>query len=657
MKLLAAIADGRTTLRAVFDEPVRIGSTTELWSALRPSAWSWSGSAQVLAVELISPTEVALTLDAGDVNGMYSLAVDIGVQSSAGVAIVDGDDAVPVQLVEDDLECVAVTWPSPDVCRLEFSSAIEPLTVGAPTLASSSPYVLPSITAVAASGTFVDITLSAPGRLGADYEIVMPASVRTAAGSSLRGSRIAVLGQGNRPAILSPGAAEHSVVTLYSSEAWHTALGGAIGVAGWPLSPKAYKLTQSLAPAKPTVSAVHPSLTETVEIVGEGLISAAAQASVRSVRKTIATDEPWPPQAASVIGAGSAAVVVGAQRITKTAGAPYELRFRWANADKARLPRQIESLVQLNSLPVDSNRYPMVAWTMRNSGVTVSLTKTETGELVVELWSSGAVAARSAPLNEDLTDFLDVTIVDDGLESSNLNALRRVSVQVEGVCVVSAAYRSLSGSDTFSVPSASNADFDITFGHPDHPSVTFQINFDLLRVRSLAAPLFGLRSGDLIDFDQLSTAVTIALTPATPSSSKFGVYAEYDKERDDVLALITLADLGRRFASGTVRLMHADDQVLDEIALTSEFARAQSGREISVCFHAPAAVTALKLDIEITVDDGNTYSGQVPVHAAGGDVIMASLGRQRQGWQPRLSRTRTELGAVYGPGFAYIMGE
>ena len=248
-------------------------------------------------------------------------------------------------------------------------------------------------------------------------------------------------------------------------------------------------------------------------------------------------------------------------------------------------------------------------------------------------------------------------IVDDGLESSTLSALRRVSVIVDDVCVVSAAYRSLSGSDTFSAPGSANADIDVTLGHPDHAAVTFEIDFSELRVRSLAAPLFGVRSGELVDFDQLSAAVTISLTPTTPSTRKFGVYAEYDGERDDVLALITLADLGRRFASGTVRLMHADDQVLDEIAITSEFARAQAGREVSVCFHAPAAVTALKLDVELTVDDGTTYSGQAPVHAAGGDVIMSSLTRQRRGWEPRLSRTRNELGAVYGPGFAYSMPE
>jgi hypothetical protein len=619
-----------------------------------PAVWTTGpGLPAITSVARLSSVEFELgfanpiPLSAG-----YMVTCSHAVESATGEALDPGFRTATFSVTTQDLTIVALSWIFGTELDIAFSEPIRqlPSSMEFGSILQMTPEAgtfgrQVHVQGIGTSGAALRISLETPGTLGAPYTLTLNRDllVSAATGVTLRAGQEVqtAYGQGQQPGIIQ-GVGTPTEVTLSVSEV----LGRAPNPVGWPLFGGLYAAQQgSLGPQVSSPAPASIRFTEATLPAGTQPIGLATST------RLVATGQSFVAQASSSAGSGSETMAGSTTTLHKTSGAPYEVVFSGGQDSMSMAGRELRTHLQPH-VTSDGLAYPLLAITFLNSQVSVVLDKTTANQGVWSLYRGGNRLARiSAP--QTLAAGFDLRILDATAEPDGF-----LAVVVGGVCVLGAGARDLVD-PLLQNPGAGVGALALTLGSPSTPAPAFSIDFSsMLQVSTyLGVGFLGVDSRDLLDFgaSQFPVVVSTSVVPANPGFQQtglpaFGIRAEYIELVDAVQVVVGLNGKTQipQF-SGSVSLLTADQQVVDQVLVTEALVSVQDS-ELLVVFLHPKQWSGMLAGIQLTIG-GAEYSQVVPVSRLGDNSAMSGiLTQQPASWYfPRLNQQTSNLSWNLGP--------
>jgi hypothetical protein len=648
-KLVFARQNGQTSVLVIFDQEMRELGASAPEDPQNPSLWTLSGGLPtVVSVTRLSAVEFELHLSAPMPLGAgYSVTVGLTTESMVGEKVDPSGISQTFDVVTPDFRLTTLSWNSKTELDLVFSEALTTIQFDAfHDVLFFEPKDLDArqtpVIGLTQSGSTMRVTLDAAGTAGARYTLRLNRQVFQALATSttlkLGDEEQTVYGQGDQPTVVSFTATE-TAAEVTSSEV--------LGEQGWPLFPGAY--TISTGSLGPDVTSTSPSVA--LFDSAQFTIGDTVEFSVARTKRQLTAGVSLASQATSVIGAGSESIGVNTTTLNKTSGDPYELVFSGGVDSIIKAGRALETTLAINFTP-SSSVYPLLAFTFLNTQVSIVISKTADNLATLRLYRGHLpVTPESAPFDPSTPfnfDVIDATGDHDGY----------LAVAIDGSVLVGAPAGNLFDPVLFDASIGATA-IAAVLGSPVAPTATFSVTFSqpIVTQTFLATGFLGVDSGDLLSFSESIAEATVAASPTAPSGGfnntgkpAFGVYAQYAEEVDAIQVVVGLNDdaVARSF-TGTISLMTANEEVMDQVPFDRGYMLVGSAEVVSTFLH-PKQWAGLLIGVTIEID-GNTYSVKVPLTIVGMPPISAQLTQQPASWyHPRLSPAVDLTGAGgFGP--------
>lgn len=647
-KLVYAAAIGQSTVRVIFDTPMRELGAQDPRDAVNVANWGTGGGLPaVAAVARLSSVEFELGLvSPAPVAGGYSVTVALIVESGAGEAMDPGFVTYVFAVTTADLTLVSSTWPTPNSVAFTFS---EPIATPSSTNAllvlnrQNTDARSATIDQYDIAGAVLTVTISNPLTAGAQYQAVLDRSRITALSSDaiLLTSTSTLWGQGDPPTLLS-GTAVTDTLTLVSSDL----LAHGASNSGWPLVVGDYAVSNGTL----GTSLAYGTTPATLKISNSRLPDGnSIVAEVVAKGRVVTAGASWLSGATATAGTGTETTGVGFTTIVKTPGAPFEVVYADPLDPAAPAGRRIKTQFSVAFTP-SVLLYPFVTITLLNTQMSVVVMKRTTNDAVLQIYRGANLLAQSVAFNPTVVHDLEI-------RDATLDYAGFVAVYLDGVVVLGAASTEVLDSELID-SSVSNAALALTFGNPVSIAQGFSVIFsqDLVLDSYMGPGFRGEESRDLLDFDArtLVLLVSSGVVPANPGAfdtgrAAYGAIAEYIEASDAVQIAIALDPEAPVFGfTGSVSLLTASGLTMDQV-LVDYTALLQPDREILVTFLHPKYWAGALVGIVLTFD-GDDYSVQIPVLNRSAPKIYAHLSRQPVSWyHHRLQNVQDNLGGGFGP--------
>jgi hypothetical protein len=659
-KFALASPIGQTSIRAVFDRPMRDLGPESLVDPVNPDLWtSGGGLPDVISAIRHSLVEFELVLaEPAPLGSAYTLTVAETVESTKGEVINPAFVTQTFDVVIPDLIVEAINWTAPNSFDLVFSAPIQELVYDK---YSDILIVQPTnggrqvtVTGLQQSGSLLRVTLSAAGTAGATYSVTLERDLFIAQGSNVvlrtGDENQEIWGQGNFGSIASASATQNTLQATFTEP---LNFGHIDPKPGLPLFPGAYAVSSgslgSVAQLGTTPATVtFPSAQFTA---GDSV-----QWSLARTTRTVASGQSFLDVASSTVGSGSETVVPGVSTaLNKAAGIPYEVVFSGGMDSLTRTGRRFSTTLRFDFTP-SATSYPLLALTFLNTQLSLVFSKTENNQATLRLYrGANPLGVESVPFNPTIPFAL--AVVD---ASSDVDGF--VSVLLDGVVVAGASADEVLDPLLIDINGGVTA-FAFTLGSPDSAAETFSAVFTAPISFSafLTTGLRGQNSRDLVSFSGSQTTVVAAVTP-TPSGSPgfqntgkaaFGVYAEYMNEVDAIQVVVGLnQNASIPEFTGSVSLLTGQKDVIDQQQIDQSTVLVGEGEVIVVFLH-PKLWSGVQVGVALDIA-GATYSVIVPVASGGQPVITGQLTQQPANWyHQRLPQLPAAVSA-YGP--AVVIG-
>lgn len=637
-RLLFAGPNGQSSIRVVFDQPMRQGGSTD---PTVTSNWSVTGLPSIQEVLRTSNVEFELLLSSpAPVAGGYSVTVATTVESAAGEVM---DPAfvtsAPFAVAVPDLVVSSLVWTSDTTLDIVFSEPIASIQFDAYTdvvmFTSEEDLAFePSVIGLSQSGAVYTVTLSTAGTSGALYKVALNRDVFVSLANNtqlLAGQETQLTyGQGSKPTVSGLVILEDKF-SVSSSEVFGTPN----NPVGWPLSHVLYAVDQgSLGPSTPLALGSLESILEAPGASFSGLSGSNVTFEVQTDVRTVQTGQSFLQQSDSQVGAGNE--TVGATTVlNKTAGDPFEIVFSSGERVFSDAGRELRASMSFSFNP-SVNEFPLLALTYLNTQVSVIIHKTASNMAKVLIYKGNKKVTQPGfhSLEFDPTVAFDLSILDATGDGGWL------SVSIDGVVVAGAS------SSTLSDPSIEDSSIGqnsiaLTLGSPLAPAEVFSVDFtaNIVSETYLSTGFLGMDSRDLLSFSGRSQTVVVgaaSVSPVTPGyqgtgKAAFGVSAVYFESRDAIQVSVGVSDamIGRSF-TGSVTLLTVDGNPVDQALMDNSYLLDQYN-EVLVIFLHPKVSIPSKVSVAINVDAVD-YVAEVPVACEGSESVNTALSQQPPSW-------------------------
>lgn len=655
-KLVFASANGQTSIRALFDQPMRTLGDTAPEDPQNPTLWSTGGGLPAITdVNRVSDVEYELVLASpAPLAGGYTVTVAGTVESAAGEVIDPGFVTSPAFAVTvADLIVASITWSTTAEFDITFSEPIATIMFDEYSevvqfLAQDNGRE-PAIVGVNQSGAVLTVTLEAAGTAGASYIIALNREVfvSLATNVTLRSGEEEqpAFGQGAAPSIAALTVVEDSLEAT-SSEV----LGVYPTTSGWPLSHGLYDATPGdLGRDTPLELGATDAVLRAPGASFE--LGASVTFSLVKTLRTVDVDSSWLAQASSVVGSGAETVGVGTITFDKLAGTPYEVVFSGGTDSLVRAGRELMTTMDV-SFTAGPTSFPLIAFTLLNTQASIVIEKTTTDMAVVKLFRGnqdlGLVSEEFDPTVPFALTITDATSDSEGF----------LAVRINGEVVMGAPAKDLLD-DLLINASAGATAVALTLGSPAAPAETFSIDFttDLTAQTYLSTGLLGRTSKDLFDLSLSSSVVVVGVgsSPTTggyegTGKAAFGIHAEYAESVDAIQVVIGLNEEAQPAQfTGSVSLLTGNEQVLDQVLFDESYVLV-GGNELFVVFLHPKTWAGCLVGVALNIA-GVDYSAVAPVTLVGDTSTVAELVQQPSKWYH--ARVQSTTGAAnvadFGP--------
>lgn len=654
-KLVYANANGQSSVIALFDQPMRKLGPTAPEDPENVTLWTPGGGLPAItSVIRRSDVEFELVLaSAAPLAGGYTVTVAGTVESmDTGTPINPAFVSMTFSVTVADLTVVGISWVTPAEFDIVFSSPIATIQYDAYTDVVQVPPIdltarQCAIIGLSQSGATLRVTLENPLTAGARYAVDLNRDVFVDSSTNVTlfsgQERQMVWGQGQAPVLSALTITEEKLTATCSQT-----LGKFPDIEGWPKAVGLYNVSQGTLGAD-LEDGTALSILEAPSAsfpLGENVTF-----SLATINRTVAAGSSWTAQASSVVGAGTEAVGV-VTTLNKTAGAPFELLFSGGVDSMGKAGRRLQTTMTI-TFPLSGTAYPLVAFTLLNTQVSIVIEKTSANQAIAKLYKGATVlSVVSAPWNPSVPftfEVIDATLDYDGF----------LAVKVNGSVILGAPAKDLL--DQLLIDNAaSNTAVAVTLGSPGFPAATFSVAFSAaMNVTTfLGIGLRGFDSKDLFSFSNLSLSTVVStganppLSPGYQGTGKaaLGVHAEYLDSVDAIQVIIGLnPDAKPLQFSGSVSLLTGTQQVMDQV-LVSENHVLVGGDEIVVVFLHPKQWSGVLVGVVLDID-GNEFTTVVPVIPLGQPSIIANLVQQPARWyHARLSNAADAANlATFGP--------
>lgn len=666
-RLLLARPNGQSSVRAIFDQPMRQLGQDAQEDPTNPAVWSVGGGLPAIdSVIRVSNLEFELVLvSPAPVAAGYTITVAETVSSAAtGETMDPAFTSATFNIDTPDLVITQVSWLSNTEINIQFSEPIAQILFDEfadvatfRTIDHSARE--PSISGISQSGASFRISLENAGTAGARYNIALNREVFVSDATNvtlLAGQENQLAwGQGQAPALIGLDVSEDDLEAT-SSEV----LGSATGTQGWPLSHAFYAVDSgSLTPSEPLeLGGVldMPSVLSAPSASFKGLVGQPVNFFLKKSVRQLQTGQSFIDAASSVVGDGTETVGF-TTFLNKTAGNPFELVFSGGQESLVRAGRRLKTDISI-VFTASANEFALAAFTFLNNQVSVVIEKTENNQAVLRLYRGNLkldlVSREFDPTIPFTFEILDATAEEDGF----------LAVAINEEVLIGAKAKDLDDPLLVRKNVGTNA-LAVTLGSPLAPAETFTVDFrtDLIVQSYPGTGLLGLDSRDLFDFDNAALTVNVnaaidpPLSPGYEGTGKaaFGVHAEFmpNLAGNAISAIQVVIGLNNEAQpsqfTGTVTLLTGNESVLDQIVLDESYVLV-GGDETIVVFLNPPCWAGTLVDVAINIS-GTDYSTTVPVIEIGQPEIVAQLAPQPSKWgHYRLSNLRGSANlAKFGP--------
>jgi len=657
-KLLFAAANGQSSVRAIFDQPMRALGLAAPEDPENPANWTTGGGLPAIVQVLrTSNVEFELVLASpAPVAAGYTVTIAATVENAEGEPMDPGfltSAPFDVTPADQDLVVSSITWVNDTTLNVTFSEPIATIMFDAyhevvQFLATERGSREPAVIGFSQSGAVATVTLANPGTRGSRYTVKLNREVFVSDATNttllLGEEEQLAWGQGLPPTIASLVITEDQV-TVTASEV----LGEPAEVEGWVLSHGLYEVDKgSLGPQEALELGATPAI-----LIAPGASQTLGDLTTFSLKKstrTVPTGQSFSEAATSVVGAGNETVGI-TTTINKTAGAPLEFLFSGGSDTLARAGRRLRTELDI-TFTSGPTSFPLVAFTLMNTRTTVIVEKTEDDLAQVRLLRGsqdlGLVSKTFDPTSPFVFEVIDATSDTDGF----------LAVEVNGEVILGAPSKEVLDDQVIntSVTATTTA---VTFGHPDYAAEVFSVEFvqDLL-VQSYFGPGFlGIDSNDLFAFPAESSVV-VAAAASPPLSSgyqgtgkaAFGVHAEYLPAVNAIQVIVGLNEKAQPLQfTGSVTLLTGQEEVLDQVLVDERYVLV-GDNELFIVFLNPVCWSGVLVSVALNID-GVDYSTTVPVTEMGMPQVTANLAPQPSKWYHQRLSNNVSVGntSSFGP--------
>lgn len=653
-RLVLAAPIGQTSVRALFDQPMREIGVGDDRDARSLAVWSVGGGLPDI-IEVIKNSDVEFELvleEPAPLAAGYSITVDASVESAAGEAMDLGVVTQVFDVTVADLTLDTVLWVNASTVDLVFSNLLAPIAYDEVsevlTITPTDGGVQRFIIGLVQSGATLRVTLSGAGTAGATYLVTLTRELFADQSSGVllkQGDQSLYLwGQGSFPSIVTAAATETSFQATISEA---LGFGPMDAPPTLPLFIGAYSVSTGDLGSDVELGTVpsivrFPSASFTL---GENVTWSFAKTS-----RSVAVGQSWASQASSTLGDGSETVGVGVTTLSKTAGDPFELVFSGGSDSLTRSGRRTDTTLAI-TFPASVDEYPLVAFTFLNTHVSVVIKKTAANSAVLQMYRG------SNPVGDESGSFNPAVAFTLSFVDATSDSLGFFAVLLNGQVVLGATASELL--DTLLIDTSAGATaIAVTLGSPLHPTQTFSIAFSsALSVQSfLATGLIGQDSRDILSFSgsQITTAAGASATPPLSPGYQgtgvgaFGVNAEYLETIDAIQVVVGLNTnaLPLEF-TGSVSLLTGQQAVIDQLLVDQTNVLVDENEFIVVFLHPKSWLgTLVGVALEI---NGSTYSVVVPVTDISRPMIQGQLTQQPASWPHPRGSLHPADAPVYGP--------
>ena len=646
---------GQTSIRAVFDRPMRDLGPDSPFDPVNPSLWtSGGGLPAVDSVTRNSLVEFEVFLaEPAPLGSGYTLTVADTLQSTKGEVINPAFLTQTFAVTIPDLTVEAIDWVTPSSFDMVFSASLQELVydkysdvlVVQPTNGGR----MVTVIGLEQSGAVLRVTLSAPGTAGAAYSISLVRDMFVAQGTNVvlkSGDQLqGFWGQGSFGSLASAAATQTSFQATFSEPLNYGTIDPRPGL---PLFPGAYAVSSGSLGATVAAGAT-PSIVSFPDArfsTGDSV-----QWTVARTNRLVTAGSSFLTEASSVTGSGSEAVAPGTSTtFNKLAGVPYEVVFSGGVDSLVRTGRRLSTSMVL-SFPSSTASYPLVAFTLLNTQTSVVFSKTADDQATVRVYRG------ATPLGEESISFnpsfpFDFEIID---ATSDTNGF--IAIRIDGEVIAGADSKDIIDPLLIDQNAGVTA-VAVTLGSPAFASQTFSVAFmeDLSVSAFLTTGLRGQNSRDLLSFSGSETTAVVAASP-TPADSPgfkntgkaaFGVHAEYMEAVDAIQVVVGLnQDTTIPEFTGTISLLTGQKDVIDQVQVDQSVVLVGDNEIIAVFLH-PKSWSGIQVGVAFDIE-GSTYSVIVPVIVSGQAPITGQLTQQPASWYHQRMPLYPAAVSAYGP--------
>ena len=646
---------GQTSIRAVFDRPMRDLGPGSPFDPVNASLWTPGGGLPAIdSVTRNSLVEFEVFLAGPAPLGTgYTLTIADTVQSTKGEVINPAFLTQTFDVTVPDLVVEAIDWVTPSSFDMVFSASLQSIAydkysevlIVQPTNGGRAATVI----GLEQSGALLRVTLNVPGTAGAAYSVALVRDLFVAQGTNvvLKGGEQlqTIWGQGSFGALASASATQTSFLATFSEP---LNFGPIDPKPGLPLFPGVYAVSSGSLGATVATGAT-PSIVSFPE--ARFSTGDAVQWSVARTGRVVTAGQSFLMASSSFTGSGSETVLSGASTtLNKLSGVPYEVVFSGGIDSLVRTGRRLVTTMVF-SFPSSAVSYPLVAFTLLNTQTSVVFSKTVDDQVTVRIYRG------ANPIGEESASFdasfpFDFEIID---AASDTNGFFAVSIDGEVIA----------GADSGDIVDALLVDQNagvaavaVTLGSPAFASETFSVSFmaDLSVSAFLTTGLRGQNSRDLLSFSGSETTVVVAASP-TPADSPgfqstgkaaFGVHAEY-MEAVDAIQVVVGLNQGTSIPefTGTISLLTGQKDVIDQVQVDQSTVLVGDNEVIAVFLH-PKSWSGIQVGVAFDIA-GSTYSVIVPVLVVGQAPITGQLTQQPASWYHQRLPLYPASVSAYGP--------
>jgi len=646
-KLLFAGANGQSSVRAIFDQPMRELGATAAEDPENPANWTPGGGLPAItSVVRTSNIEFELILASPmPIAAGYTVTVAITCQAAATGEEMDPGFLTPASFAATvpDLVVSSVSWLTAFEVNVIFSEPIAQIMFDefnevAQFLSADLSAREPTVIGISQTGASFRIQLANAGTSGARYTVKLNREVFVSDATNttllLGEEEQLAWGQGEAPAIAALSVKEDEV-QITSSEV----LGKFPDVSGWPLSHGLYDSDiGSLGPSTPLELGSSDAVLVAPGASFKGLVGDTATVFIKKTLRTVVAGDSWTAVATSVLGAGSETVGGSTTTLNKTAGAPFEIVFSGGTDSLSRAGRKLSTTMDV-TFTGGATSFPLAVFTLLNTQASVVIEKTVTDMAVLKLYRGNQdlllTSTEFDPTTAFTFDIIDATSDNNGW----------LSVAVDGVVLLGAESSDILDDNLIGTNVGATA-VAVTLGSPAAPAEVFSIEFstDLVAQTYLGTGLMGFDSKDLFSFPLSSSSTTVAAAVSPPLSGgyedtgkgAFGVHAEYKptvgkNAIDAIQVVIGLNEEAQPLQfTGSATLLTGDEKPMDQVLMDETYVLV-GGEEIIVVFLNPTCWSGVLVSVALDIG-GVDYSVTVPVTMLGEPIVRGSLDAQPSKW-------------------------